>query len=83
MSFQIGEVVKLRSGGPLMTITSTSVGPGRLTLFCCSWFDKDNREQTGSFPAEALSKPAAKKAPENPTVVNTRRGGGSGTGWMR
>ena len=85
MSFQVGEVVQLQSGGPLMTITSTSVGPERAILFCCTWFDKDNKEQSGSYPAEAL-KPAPKKATRMfPTTANTRprEGGGGGTGWMR
>jgi uncharacterized protein YodC (DUF2158 family) len=80
--FKVGDVVKLKSGGPLMTITGTSVGPDRPTLFSCSWFDKDNHEQTGSFPADALVAPSPRQpAPVRPTVANTRRGGG-GTDWM-
>jgi uncharacterized protein YodC (DUF2158 family) len=54
MSLKVGQVVKLRSGGPLMTITGTSIGPDRPPLYACSWFDKDNREQMASFPADVL-----------------------------
>jgi uncharacterized protein YodC (DUF2158 family) len=63
MSFKIGDVVKLKSGGPHMTITGTSVGPDRPTLFSCSWFDKDNREQNGSYPADALVAAGGAKKP--------------------
>jgi uncharacterized protein YodC (DUF2158 family) len=83
MSFKIGEVVKLKSGGPLMTITGTSVGPDRPTLFNCSWFDKDNREQIGSFPADALAAPRAKEPFKPAQIATNNRRGGSGTDWMR
>jgi uncharacterized protein YodC (DUF2158 family) len=82
MSFNVGDVVKLRSGGPLMTTTGTSVGPDRPMLFTCEWFDRDGHLQHGSFPADALVKPdtALKPVPVRPTHANTRRGGG--TDWM-
>lgn len=82
MSFQIGDVVKLKGGGPLMTVTGTSTGPGRPPLFTCNWFDKDDREQSSSFPGDALIKPEAKKPVKNSqTTANTRKG--SGSDWMR
>jgi uncharacterized protein YodC (DUF2158 family) len=62
MSFNIGELVKLKSGGPLMTVTSMSASPGRAVLYVCQWIDKDHRAQTGTFPKEALVRPPDKKA---------------------
>jgi uncharacterized protein YodC (DUF2158 family) len=84
MSFKIGEVVKLKSGGPLMTVTGISTSEDRPPSLNCSWFDKDNREQVGSFPADALVVPAAKQptSPRPEMTTNTRRGG-SGTDWIR
>jgi uncharacterized protein YodC (DUF2158 family) len=80
MSFEVGDIVRLRSGGPQMTVTGTSVGPDRPMLFRCSWFDKDGHEQTGAFPAEALSKPGGKPPRALPDMANTGQRGG-GTPW--
>jgi uncharacterized protein YodC (DUF2158 family) len=54
MSFKIGDVVKLKSGGPEMTVIGISTGPNRSDVFNCSWIDPDHHEQKGTFPAEAL-----------------------------
>ena len=57
--YQPGDTVRLRSGGPLMTVLESGE-PVR-----CAWFQgKENRE--GSFPAAALDheEPAWKKAGE-------------------
>jgi len=62
MSFNIGELVKLNSGGPLMTVTSLSASPGRAVLYVCQWIDKDHRAQIGTFPKVALTGKADKKA---------------------
>jgi uncharacterized protein YodC (DUF2158 family) len=84
MSFNIGEVVALRSGGPKMTVTSMSTGPDRPPLFVCSWVDKDGRPQTGAYPAEALKLVEKKPRPNLPLAGNPGQGGGgSGTDWMR
>ena len=49
---RLGEVVRLRSGGPQMTVTT--VGPaGRCT---CTWFDgQGGAMQIGDFPVVALT----------------------------
>lgn len=83
MSFKIGDVVKLKGGGPLMTVTGTSVGADRPTLFTCNWFDKENREQGSAYPADALVEAGTRKPVlPGPPMANRRRGGG-GTDWMR
>ncbi len=85
MSFNVGEVVQLVSGGPQMAVTSMSTAPDRPPLFVCSWIDKDGRPQTGAYPAEALKKVEKRRMPTNlPSTANTGRGGRrSGTDWMR
>jgi uncharacterized protein YodC (DUF2158 family) len=78
MSFKIGDVVRLRSGGPNMTVTGTSEGPDRPVLFNCTWIDKDHRPQYGAFPADALVPANVAKEPKVlPDMANTRRGGGT------
>lgn len=82
MSFKIGNVVKLKGGGPAMTVTGTSVGPDRPTLFDCTWFDKDNREQQSSYPAEALIS-AEKRPHKEPVHIARAPKDRSGSDWMR
>jgi uncharacterized protein YodC (DUF2158 family) len=83
MSFNVGDLVKLKSGGPDMTVTSISKGPERADLYVCQWIDKEHRAQTGTYPAEALT--PKRKSVLPPASSNPQRGGGSegGTGWMR
>ena len=45
-----GDLVALKSGGPLMTVEEIQVG-GEVV---CSWFRGDNELTTGQFVAEAL-----------------------------
>jgi len=83
MSFAIGELVELKSGGPNMTVTSISKSPDRADVFVCQWIDKDHRAQTGTYPAEALVREPAKKPgpkPPPPPLPSGRTGGG--TDWM-
>ncbi|WP_199728308.1 YodC family protein [Achromobacter sp. K91] len=49
--FQQGDVVQLKSGGPLMTVTSISGND-----VSCTWFDEKNKVNTRSFPAAILEK---------------------------
>jgi uncharacterized protein YodC (DUF2158 family) len=65
-AFKIGDSVRLKSGGPTMTVTHiTSTG----TEVTCKWFARKQLEE-GKFPAMALEYPpqkaAAKKEKEAP-----------------
>ncbi|MDP1630205.1 MAG: DUF2158 domain-containing protein [Caulobacter sp.] len=56
VEFQIGDVVRLKSGSPAMTITQ--VGEAHMTgqpTVWCVWFDSKG-QQTGSFPLGAVEK---------------------------
>jgi uncharacterized protein YodC (DUF2158 family) len=53
--FSKGDVVKLKSGGPSMTITSVESDYGTLSVFV-TWFDEKSKVQTDSFPVETVSK---------------------------
>ncbi|WP_089681935.1 YodC family protein [Billgrantia gudaonensis] len=50
--FVVGDVVKLKSGGPEMTVNSYL---GRLDKYSCQWFAGKKLEQ-GSFPEDSLEK---------------------------
>lgn len=50
----VGDVVRLKSGGPVMTVTTVGERYGTPTIWC-TWFDQKGN-QTGTFPPAALRK---------------------------
>lgn len=52
MSFQVGDIVRLNSGGPWMTVTSVS----REGQVYCVWFPSDDASKRDHFPPQALIK---------------------------
>ena len=50
--FKAGDTVRLKSGGPLMTIKSAD---GLDDSILCEWFDKDDKPQVKSFKASSLT----------------------------
>ncbi|WP_323892234.1 YodC family protein [Aeromonas veronii] len=48
VTFNVGDVVRLKSGGPMMTITGTLYGN-----YVCTWF-VDGKESSTNLPAESL-----------------------------
>ena len=54
MAFDIGDTVKLKSDGPLMTVVKNETQGGH-AIVVCSWFEKSQLRH-GSFPPEALVK---------------------------
>lgn len=54
MAFKIGDVVKLKSGGPAMTVTGEGRDAKGKPRTGCTWFNKDDIEQNGVFAQDAL-----------------------------
>lgn len=52
--FKIGDTVRLRSGGPLMTVTSVGTDERKGQMIWTSWFDDKNNEKNGHFPAATV-----------------------------
>jgi uncharacterized protein YodC (DUF2158 family) len=54
-AFKVGDVVRLKSGGPAMTVTSVEPGEGDggHAVFCI-WFNAKGNEKSGHYPAAAL-----------------------------
>ena len=50
---QVGDVVRLKSGGPLMTISSLGRSSDTTTAFC-AWFSDDGQAWSHSFPLDCL-----------------------------
>lgn len=49
--FQIGDVVKLKSGGPSMTVTQLGLTHSRVE---CAWFDPEGNFKTAFIHSKAL-----------------------------
>jgi uncharacterized protein YodC (DUF2158 family) len=56
MAFKIGDVVQLKSGGPIMTVTGFGKDNNANERVNCTWFDDKDNEKNGAYPAEALQK---------------------------
>ncbi len=53
-TFKVGDVVKLKSGGPKMTVTVVGDRLGTATVWC-TWFD-GTKKFDGDFPPSALER---------------------------
>jgi uncharacterized protein YodC (DUF2158 family) len=51
--FTIGNIVKLKSGGPEMTVAEERNYSGVSVMMRCQWFDGKKLEQ-GEFPSNSL-----------------------------
>ncbi|WP_017932283.1 YodC family protein [Robiginitomaculum antarcticum] len=47
--FEIGQIVRLKSGGPKMTIKGADED-----AWACQWFDRNGKIHNDSFPASML-----------------------------
>ncbi len=54
MALKVGDTVRLKSGGPRMTITNVGDRPKEGTVIWCAWFTKAGEEKTGFYPAGAV-----------------------------
>ena len=48
-----GSTVRLRSGGPKMTVNEIGLGPNEMPTAWCAWFD-GNKTVRDSFPIHSL-----------------------------
>jgi len=65
-NWKIGDLVQLKSGGPIMTVTSNDPGPSLMTVggvreqptatVECIWFGKDDKPSERSFPSGTLKR---------------------------
>ena len=53
-SFKVGDIVRLKSGGPSMTVTSFEDDTSGGTLVWCDWFDDKQTKQDARFPVDSL-----------------------------
>lgn len=54
MSFKVGDVVQMKSGGPIMTVVGFGADANGNQRVNCTWFDKNHSEKNGAYPQEAL-----------------------------
>ena len=58
-TFKVGDLVELKSGGPVMTVQAVPDVPGISTFYSCQWFSGKKLE-SGAFPPESLNPSEAK-----------------------
>jgi len=51
--FEPGQIVRLKSGGPKMTIKGSDKDAGSGT-WACQWFDRNGKIQSDTFPEDML-----------------------------
>jgi uncharacterized protein YodC (DUF2158 family) len=73
VTLQIGDVVRLKSGGPAMRVIATGARaePGMAE---CAWFDRDNTYARANFPPRALEPVTLPQACGRPLVVASGKG---------
>lgn len=54
-TIKAGDIVKVKSGGPKMTVSETGDRMGTESAWC-NWFDEKNKNQEGVFPLTTLVK---------------------------
>lgn len=60
MTFNIGDIVRLKSGGPKMTILGID---GDESTYACKWFDRNGRLNRDSFQASTIEAFISRPAP--------------------
>src|SRR5215472_5544042 len=53
MMFKVGDVVQLKSGGALMTVSKLFKSPEGREMAQCTWFDKKPREHRAAFAPDS------------------------------
>ena len=52
-SFKIGDLVRIKSGGPMMVVTEVGENQDGKPIVTCKWIDEDKPE-VGTFPADTV-----------------------------
>ncbi len=55
-TFQAGDLVQLKSGGPVMTVARVGDDSLGRALVWCVWFDSKKTQKTSTFQPETLEK---------------------------
>ncbi len=51
--FKIGDLVRIKSGGPMMVVTEVGENQDGKPIVTCTWTDEDKPE-VGTFPADTV-----------------------------
>ena len=61
MTFKVGDVVRLKSGGAAMTVSKLFKSPEGREMVQCTWFDKKPREHRAAFGIDSLEAVEARR----------------------
>jgi uncharacterized protein YodC (DUF2158 family) len=67
MTFDIGSVVQLKGGSPIMTVTGTVKDREGKVQWTCTWMDQSDKEQFATYRPEALKMYEEEMPPGIPT----------------
>jgi uncharacterized protein YodC (DUF2158 family) len=62
MVFKVGDVVQLKSGGAVMTVSKLFKSPEGREMVQCTWFDKKPRQHRAAFVIASLEKAGLRAA---------------------
>jgi uncharacterized protein YodC (DUF2158 family) len=68
MVFKVGDIVRLKFGGTLMTVSKLFKSPEEREMVQCTWLDKKAREHRAAFVIDSL------ETVEQTTLRTKRRG---------
>ncbi len=54
MPLKVGDVIRLKSGGALMTVSKLFRSPEGREMVQCTWFDKKTKEHRAAFVVDSL-----------------------------
>ena len=60
---RVGDTVRLKAGGPSMTVESVKNAAGGSQVHCV-WFDHDHNEKRAQYPESALEVVQAERRPK-------------------
>ena len=72
-NFKVGDTVRMRSGGPRMTVTAVG-GDNDVPKVTCVWFD-GMKQMEATFPSAAVMDAPETKAAEPPRAMSMPRPG--------
>ena len=67
LKYKVGDVVRLKSGGPAMTVVCADYGGNEATF--CTWFGMNGKSRSRGFPHETLVSASVSRSPNDASTI--------------